>query len=208
MMKLTNLFKTFVLIGVLIFSSCERNNSEIVVTEPVVQDALTVIHNRKSVRNFTGQKVSKDTLDILMKAGMAAPSARNKQPWAFVAISERAVLDSLAVGLPYAQMLLKAGGAIVVCAIPEQANDGKEEYAVIDCSCVSQNILLAAEAIGLGAVWTAVYPNDERESHVRKVLNIPDNIIPLNLIPVGYPTGEDQPKVKYKKENIKWEKWM
>ena len=82
-----------------------------------------------------------------------------------------------------------------------------EELAVIDCSCASENILLAAEAIGLGAVWTAAYPYKDRMEVVRKALGIPENIIPLNVIPVGKPTGEDKPKDKYKAENIRWEKW-
>lgn len=170
-------------------------------------DAISVIHSRKSVRNFTGKAVSKADLEKILKAGMAAPTAVNKQPWAFIAVSDRKVLDKLAEGLPYAKMLGKAGAAIIVCAIPEKAINGSAEFAVIDCSLASENILLAVEALGLGAVWTAAYPDKDRMELVRKTLNIPENIIPLNVIPVGYPTGEDKPKDKFKKENIHWEKW-
>jgi nitroreductase len=84
---------------------------------------------------------------------------------------------------------------------------GYEEYALLDCSCASENILLAAEAMGLGAVWTAVYPNPALMNFVRKELGIPEHIIPLNLIPVGYPTGEDKPQKKYDARNIHWEAW-
>jgi nitroreductase len=97
--------------------------------------------------------------------------------------------------------------AIVVCAIPEKAHDKRMEFAVIDSTCASENILLAAEALGLGAVWTAAYPYKDRMDVARKALNIPQDIIPLNVIPVGHPTGTDKPKDKYKPENIHREKW-
>lgn len=176
-------------------------------TKKVPSDTLSVIHSRKSVRHFTGKSVSQQDLIKLVKAGMAAPTAVNMQPWSFVIISERKQLDALAEVLPYAKMLDRAGAAIVVCALPEKAFQGRIEFAIIDSTCAGENILLAAEALGLGALWTAAYPDQERMSQVRKLLNIPENIIPLNVIPVGYPTFEDKPKNKFKAENIHWEKW-
>lgn len=175
--------------------------------EGKMSDTLSVIHNRKSVRSFTGESVSKDALDKIVRAGMAAPTAVNMQPWAFVVVTDRKTLDTLAAGLPYAKMLDKAGAAIVVCAIPDKAYEKSREFAIIDSTCASQNILLAVEALGLGALWTAAYPDNGRMDLVRKTLNIPQEIIPLNVIPVGHPTGKDQPKDKYKPENIRWEKW-
>jgi len=175
--------------------------------EGKMSDALSVIHSRKSVRSFTGQSVSKDALDKIIRAGMAAPTAVNMQPWAFVVVTDRKTLDILAAGLPYAKMLDKAGAAIIVCAIPEKAYERNLELAVIDSTCASENILLAAEALGLGAVWTAAYPYKDRMEIVRKALNIPQDIIPLNVIPVGHPTGTDKPKNKYKPANIHQEKW-
>lgn len=175
--------------------------------EKKMSDALTVIHSRKSVRNFTGQAVSRDLLDKIVRAGMAAPSAVNMQPWSFIVITDRKTLNTLNDGLPFAKMLGKAGAAIIVCAIPEKAYGGLKEFAVIDSTLAGENILLAAEALGLGAVWTAVYPDEDRMNVVRKILGIPGNIIPLNVIPIGYPTGTDKPKNKYKPENVHWEKW-
>lgn len=172
-----------------------------------VPDAITVIHSRKSVRDYTGQSIGKEILDKIMRAGMAAPTAVGRQPWSFIGITDRETLDMLQDGLPYAKMLGKAGAAIVVCAIPEKAHLQKFEYAVIDSTCASENILLAAEALGLGAVWTAAYPDNVRMDFVRKTLNIPDNVIPLNVIPIGHPTGADKPKDKFRPENIHWEKW-
>lgn len=170
-------------------------------------DAFTVIGNRKSVRSFTGEGVSKEQLDKIIRAAMAAPTAVNKQPWAFIIVTERKVLDNLKQGLPYAKMLDKASAAIIVCAIPDKAYENSLEYAIIDSTCASENILLAVEALGLGAVWTAAYPSLERMDLVRKTLSIPENIIPLNVIPIGQPTGQDQPKDKYKPENIHWQRW-
>ncbi len=175
--------------------------------EVVVKDALSVIHSRKSVRSFTGESVNREALETIVKAGMAAPTAMNRQPWSFVIVSDRAAMDILKEGLPYAKMLEKAGAAIIVCAIPEMAVNGSTEFAVIDSSLAGQNILLAVEALGLGAVWTAAYPDPQRMEIVRKALGIPDNIIPLAVIPIGHPTGEDKPKDKFKPENIHWEKW-
>ena len=172
-----------------------------------MKDTFDVIHSRKSVRNFTGEAVSKADLEKILKAGMAAPTAVNMQPWYFVVVTERKQLDALGAGLPYAKMLGKAGAAIIVCAEPKSAFNRSEQFAVIDASLASENILIAVEAIGLGAVWTAAYPEKDRMEHVRKVLGIPQEIIPLNVIPVGHPTGEDLPKNKYKKEKIHWEKW-
>ena len=175
--------------------------------EEEMSDALSVIHSRKSVRNFTGQSVSKDSLDKMLRAGMAAPTAVNKQPWAFVVVTDRKTLDTLAAGLPYAKMLDKAGAAIIVCAIPEKAYEKSPELAVIDSTWASENRLLAAEILGLGAVWTAAYPYKDRMDVARKVLNIPQDIIPLNVIPIGHPAGADKPKDQYRSENIHWEKW-
>lgn len=172
-----------------------------------VPDALTVIHSRKSVRNFTGESVSKEALDKIVRAGMAAPTAVNMQPWSFVIITDRKTLDTLRTRLPYADMLDKAGAAIIVCAIPAEAFQKSTETAILDTACASENILLAVEALGLGAVWTGVYPDKDRMDAVRSILGIPQDVIPLNVIPVGHPTGEDKPKDKYKSENIRWEKW-
>jgi nitroreductase len=175
--------------------------------DAAAKDVFTIIHSRKSVRNFTGAAVSKADLETIVRAGMAAPTAANKQPWAFVIVTGRKQLDQLAAGLPHAKMLEKAGAAIIVCAIPQASINKSNDYAVIDASLASENILLAVEGLGLGAVWTAAYPDQDRIKAVRDALKIPSDIIPLNVIPIGYPTGVDQPKDKYKIEKIHWEKW-
>lgn len=170
-----------------------------------INETLEIIHTRKSVRHFTDQPVSKEQIETLVKAGMAAPTAVNRQPWVFYVVTEREILDTLSQQLPYAKMLTQAQAAIVVCGNMETAGNLKDEgYWVQDCSAATQNILLAAESIGLGAVWTASYPYDDRTKAVIKELNLPETHIPLNVIPIGYPTGEDMPKNKWKAENIIW----
>ena len=166
---------------------------------------LEVIHNRKSVRHFTEQPVSKEQIKTLLRAGMAAPTAVNRQPWVFYVVTLRETLDALSKQLPYAKMLTQAQTAIVVCGDMDKAGNLKDEgYWVQDCAAATENILLAAESMGLGAVWTAAYPYDDRTKAVIKELNLPKTHIPLNVIPIGYPTGEDLPTNKWKAENIIW----
>lgn len=171
------------------------------------KDAMGVILERKSVRHFTGEAVSREELEQVVRAGMAAPTAMNKQPWSFVVVTDRAKLDALKSGLPSAAMLEKAGAAIVVCALPGEAMDGRTEIALLDATLASENLLLAAEALGLGAIWTAIYPDGDRMEFLRRALGIPKAVIPLNLIPVGHPTGVDKPKDKFIPEKIHWGKW-
>lgn len=199
--------KNILIMSILIIGLMIAFSDAIAEKERKMTDAMTVIHSRKSVRNFTGQTVKKDLLDKIVRAGMAAPSAVNRQPWSFVVVTDRKTLDKLNDGLPYAKMLGKAGAAIIVCAIPEKAYEGSKEMAIIDSTLASENILLAVEASGLGAVWTAAYPYNDRMDVTRNILGIPGNVIPLNVIPIGHPTGVDKPKNKYKPENIHWERW-
>jgi nitroreductase len=170
-------------------------------------EALNVIYTRRSVRSFTGDPVSREDLMKILHAGMSAPSAVNIQPWAFIVVTNRETLDELCDRLPYAKMLDKAGAAIVVCGIPGKDAVYSGKYWVMDCTASAENILLATHALGLGAVWTAVHPDDEKVRTVRKILNIPQNIIPLNVIPIGVPKGKGAVIDKFREENIHWERW-
>jgi nitroreductase len=199
-----------ILILVLIFIFVKHDKKD--VNQGIVQintkGALKTIFERKSVREFTKDKVNKDTLDILLKAAMCAPTAGNRQPWSFVIVTEKPVLKLLADGLPYAQMLNDANAAIIVCGSPSESFEGIEsEFWVQDCSAASENILIAVESMGLGACWTGVYPVKDRIDFVAKTLGIPKGNIPLNVIPLGFPNGLQQTKDKYKPEKIHWQKW-
>ena len=169
---------------------------------------LDVIFSRKSVRNYTGQVVRKSDLEILLKAGMAAPSGRNEQPWDFIAVTDQGILDRLTEELPYAKMLKKAGAGIIVCGQSvHHSRPGSKDLWDQDCAAATENILLAAESMGLGAVWTALHPYPDRQETVRRILNIPLEIFPFCLIPVGYPAGEEQPKEKFDPGKVHWDVW-
>ena len=184
------------------------NGKSQVETKVETADALDVIMTRASVRSYTDQPVEKDKVEKMLKAAMAAPTARNQQPWAFVVVDSREILDELAETLPHAKMAAQAPLAIVACGDLTKSLSGiAQEYWVQDVSAAIENLLLAAHAMELGAVWTGVYPIPERVNDVVQVLSLPEHIIPLAVIPIGYPAGEVQPKDKWKPENIKYNKW-
>ena len=171
--------------------------------DAVIENIMT----RTSIRQFTSQPIAKDTLDLLVKAGMAAPSAVNAQPWAFVVVTEKEILDSLNAIKPWFN-LKTATAAIVVCGDMQKAMEGPgQAYWIQDCSAVTENILLAAHAYGLGAVWCGVYPMQETVDGVKRILELPDYVTPLNVITLGYPAENPEPKDKFKTENIHYQKW-
>lgn len=171
-----------------------------------VKSALDVIHSRKSVRDFTNAKVSLEQLDTLVRAGMASPSGMDRRPWEFIIVTDKEIMRRWADTLPYAAMLKRAQAAIVVCGRADKDNGGSP-YWYVDCSAVTQNILLAAEAIGLGAVWTAAYPYEDRMGVVYDAYDLPSDVMPLCIIPIGYPAGDPKPKDKYNPAKIHIDKW-
>ncbi|MDR2127370.1 MAG: nitroreductase family protein [Prevotellaceae bacterium] len=184
----------------LILASCSGDKKT---TKSSAEIVLENIANRKSVRDYIeGKQIEPEKIEKLLRAGMAAPTGKNTQPWEFIVINERATLDSLAALLPYARMLQQATLAIIVCA-----DTVKSEYWFVDCAAATENILLAAEAMELGAVWTASYPYENRMNAVKKVTRHPDNIQSLCVIPIGYPSIKESPKDKWKPEKIHNEKW-
>lgn len=190
-----------VVLGVRLVSGAAHAKRSVTVEKSVLDNIAT----RTSIRDYAAQPVEKEKVAKLLRAAMAAPSAMNKQPWHFVVVDERSVLDALAEASPNAKMLAKAPLAIVVCGNMDNALEGGgRDFWVQDASAASENLLLAAHALGLGAVWTGTYPSAERVAAVSKVLSLPANIIPLNTIVIGYPAENPQPKEKFKKENISY----
>lgn len=178
-------------------------------TEAVdLNETLRTIFSRKSVRAYAEGTIPKEKLEVLARAGMAAPSAVDQRPWEFIVITENAMLGDLAARLPYAKMAAHASAAIIVCGDMRRQWGGSESVMwVIDCAAAAENILLAAESMGLGAVWTAVYPHPDRIHPVRELLGLPDYIQPLCLIPVGIPRGGEKAKDKWNAERLHWERW-
>ena len=172
------------------------------------KDFINVIFRRKSVRSYTGNQVSKSDLEQIIRAGMAAPSGRDERPWAFIAVTEPDLINRLTEELPYAKMLAQAGSAIVVCGSPvPHSRPNSRDLWEQDCAAATENILLATEAIGLGAVWTALHPYPDRQQIVREILVIPPGVHPFCLIPVGYPSGSEMPKDKWDPGKVHWEIW-
>lgn len=165
---------------------------------------LKNILSRKSVRSYTDQPVSRAQIDTLLRAAMAAPSGRDMRPWKFLVLEDSAAIKDLAEKVPRAKMLHEAKAVVVVCGDMEiKGDDGKPSYNwVLDCSAATENLLLMAESMGLGAVWVSVYPREERIDEVREALQLPEHWIPLNIIPIGHPKGDAQPKDKYDEDNI------
>ena len=164
---------------------------------------INTIFARRSIRKYTSEHISEKDLKTMLEAAMAAPSASNRKPWHFIVISDRRILDNLAKVHPYGSMLSEAPLSIAVCGDTEIS----PRYWVQDCSAATENLLLAAAALGLGAVWLGVHPREDRVSPIRKVLRIPDNIVPLNLISIGHPREEKEPRTQYDELRVHRERW-
>ncbi len=168
-------------------------------------DAIEAIRSRRSIRRYTPQPVAEETIRLLLEAAMSAPSAGNEQPWQFVVITQRGLLDEIPRFHPYADMLREAQVAILVCGDTE-----RERYAghwVQDCSAATQNLLLAAHACGLGAVWVGVYPVEERVRRFQKLFGLPAGVIPLALIPVGHPGERILPAHRFEQARVHQNGW-
>lgn len=177
-------------------------------THITTNEAIENILTRRSIRSFTEQAVSNGQIDTLLRAAMAAPTAKNAQPWVFVVVTDKTTLKQLAEELPYGKMIAQAPLAIIACGDLKKGIEGYGDgYWVQDVSAATENLLLAAHAMGLGAVWTGVYPVPERISSVKNLLSLPDSITPLNVIPIGYAANPGVVKDKYKPENIHYQKW-
>lgn len=197
----------FSLIVAAFMTGCNCNNpdSNKSVNNEGKDNAIETIMTRTSIRSFTERVVSADTVEMLLRAGMAAPTAVNLQPWHFVVVNDRAKIDELGGNGRQSQMWHESPLVIVVCGNMEKAMEGAgQAFWVQDCSAATENILLAAHALGLGAVWTGCYPIEERVANISQVLGLPEHIVPLCAIVMGYPNESPQPKDKWKPENVSY----
>ena len=169
------------------------------------QAVLDNIFSRKSVRSYTDQPVSPQQVETILNAAMAAPSGMNAQAWRFVVVREQTTKEKLATG--FNKMIAQAPVVIVVCGKITNKQGGPNNNWTADCAAATENLLLTVEALGLGAVWTACYPYEDRMNPAIEALGLPDDIKPYCIVPIGYPAGHDKPKDKWKAENIHYEKW-
>ncbi len=182
---------------------CDKSKSE-----TKIADALTVIATRTSVRSYdTSRGVTDAEIEQLLRSGMAAPTAVNAQPWHFIVVKDREQLKAIAAAHPNSQMSPTAGCAIIVCGADNGLNGKGKEFWIQDCAAASENILLAAHAMGMGAVWCGVYPLPERVEAIKKVFGIPDGVTPLNVINIGHIKAPSKPKDKWKPEKVHHDKW-
>lgn len=169
---------------------------------------LNAIQTRVSVRQFTGEKISNEQINTLLRCAMAAPSAINKQPWAFLVVTDEALLQRMGEAFPFSRCGNGAACAFVMCGDMTKTIEGEgQSFWINDVSAATENLLLAAHAMGLGAVWTGVYPSRERTAQVQELLGLPEYIIPMCIVPVGIPAEQPAVKQKFKEENVHYNRW-
>jgi nitroreductase len=161
---------------------------------------------RRSIRKYTGARINDPDILAIVKAGMFAPSANNRRPWHFIIVDDRNILDRIRKVHPYSSMLPEASHAIVICG-DETLQNGPLYYP-LDCSAATQNILLAAHAMGYGAVWLGVYPRDERVKAISYIFCLPRHIKPVSIVSVGVPVTilEKQPD-RFEPKKIRRNSW-
>lgn len=168
---------------------------------------LQFIYSRRSIRKYTGQAIPESILTDLLEAAMAAPSAVAKDPWHFVVLRSRAAMDKLATALPNAQMLKSAAAAFIVCGDLQQAHDQELSFLLQDVSAATENILLAASVLGLGACWLGIHPREERITAVRSLFSLPDTVIPVSGVALGWPAQESPARTRYNSTKVHQEQW-
>lgn len=168
-------------------------------------ETLQAVLTRRSIRKYIGKEIPEEIITKLLEAGMYAPSARNTQPWHFVVINQKEILDRIPHIHPYADMCYDAPLAILVCG--DLDIEKLEGYIALNCAAATQNILLAAYDLGLGSVWLGVYPRKERMEPLSKLLKLPKNILPISLIVLGYPYEQIAKPERFKPERIHFNAW-
>lgn len=201
-----------VLAAALCFVSCNKQDRS--VNNPSIKNIMS----RKSVRMFADQQIPKEKMEAMLKAAMAAPTGMNIQPWNFVVITDKSNYDIIFEGNYNLKIFKSAAAVVAICAdttVTWTPRDGEDKTPQVkpnqiwrdDMGACTENFLLAAESMGLGAVWTACYPFTENMEPVRAALGLPLQVVPYALVAVGYPAGENQPKDKWKPERIHYDKW-
>jgi nitroreductase len=168
-----------------------------------MENVLDLMYSRQRVRDFTDAPVSDEQLEAMLKAAMAAPSVQDRRPWHFVVVRKRKTLDKLAQLHKYAYMLEKAQLAVVICGDQKVS----EKYWVEDGCVATQNLLLAAKALGLGGVWISIYPKKKHQNAVREMLGIPDHMGVLCILAVGTPAKREQVSTRFDPKRVHQEEW-
>jgi nitroreductase len=168
---------------------------------------MDFIFGRRSVRVYSPGDVPTEVVTKLLEAAMAAPSAMTKDPWRFVIVRESRTLSALTEALPGGKMLATAALAIVVCGDLDAALDRQLSYLLQDCSAATENLLLAAHALGLGACWVGVHPGEEAVRQVKRMLSLPTSVVPMAVIALGRPGEQPEARTRYRGEYVHFDRW-
>lgn len=168
---------------------------------------LDLFFQRRSVRKYEARPVPEEMVRDILEAGMAAPSATAHDPWRFVVLAEPETRQRVAEGLPHGKMLAGAGVGIVVCGDPATAYDGQLSYLIQDLAAAVENMLLAAVALGLGACWLGSHPRQERMRHIQEVLGLPEAVLPVAVIAIGWPAETKWARTRYDEAKVHRERW-
>lgn len=196
--------KQFTILCMALFMMACTQQNTIMNQNQSIENILT----RKSIRQFTGEKPTDTQIDTLLRCAMSAPSAMNKQPWIFIVVDDEVVLAEIGEKMPNSQVQNGAKVAFVMCGdMNKTLSDQARDFWICDVSAATENLLLAAHSMGFGAVWTGVYPMMENVAKVQDILSLPENIIPLCIVPVGTPNENPEVKDKWNTENIHYNQW-
>ena len=168
-------------------------------------EALDVLKTRRSIRKYTDEKISEDKIKELLNCSMFAPSAFDTQPWQFIVIDKKEMFGDILKVATHAEMIKGASHAIIICG--DNKLQETRDLLIQDISAATQNLLLAAHSLGLGAVWTGIYPFEEIVTGIRKLFNLPENILPVAMVVLGYPAEKPEQPVRYKEEKVHFNKW-
>jgi nitroreductase len=172
-----------------------------------IDDKLGFIFGRRSIRLYSADPVTEGAVQKLLEAAMAAPSAAGKDPWRFIVIRNRDTLSGIATALPNGQMIATAALGIAVCGELPAAHDQQLSYLLQDCSAAVENLLLAAHILGLGACWLGVHPRELRVNALKQILALPPSVIPVACIAIGSPAETKEPRTRFNREYVHFEKW-
>jgi nitroreductase len=176
-------------------------------TQAQMDRELGFIFGRRSIRLYAPGEVSKETVQKLLAAAMAAPSAVAKDPWRFVVVRSRQQLARLAASLSNGQMLDSATLAIVVCGDLAAAHDKQLSYLLQDCAAATENLLLSAHVLGLASCWLGVHPREQRVKSLKEILSLPASVIPVACIAIGHPAETKDPRTRLNPDYIHFEQW-
>lgn len=168
-------------------------------------ETMRAILTRRSIRKYKAKEITKEQVNEIIKAAMYAPSAFNNQPWQFIAVDKKEILDKIFQIIPHAEMLQQAAAAIIVCG--DKNLEENINLIALNCSAATQNALLAIHDLGLGAVWVSAYPVDETINGLKKFFNLPENIVPISILSIGYPDEEVTAEERFKPEKIHFNNW-